>query len=192
MEWSEAINELHDLSVEFTKQVNQLTFPASDRSRIGAALLDQSHEHAASIVLLLSRGYTGAAFALLRGQFESAIRGFWILRCATDQDIELFKQEKLDLWAGPLIEAVEEALGESKGLLSAIKQQAWGPLSSFVHGGFHQAVRRISEDSITPQYSDEEKSSIATFSRFCFFLAAVETCYVAGDEDLAIAWARRY
>ncbi|MGY6555166.1 MAG: DUF6988 family protein [Wenzhouxiangella sp.] len=187
-----AISDLEGLTREFATTVNELSFPARDRSRIGAALLDQSHEHAASIVLLVSRGYTGAAFALLRCQFESAVRGFWVLRCASEEQIERFKEDKFELKARELIAEVESALGEENGILSRIKNEAWASLSSFVHGGFRQAVRRISEDSITPVYSEEEQLSILQFSRFCFFLAAVETCYVANDENLAISWARKY
>ena len=187
-----SIDEYQQLTREFTEAVNKMSFPAHDRLRIGAALLDQSHEHSVAILVLLNHQCTGAAFALLRGQFESVLRGFWILRCASDGQLERFKEDQIDLHSREIIEDVEIALGEQSSVLSEIKRRSWPALSSFVHGGFHQAVRRISGDSITPVYTDKEKLSLIKFSRFLYLLAAVETCYVGGDEESAIYWAERY
>lgn len=191
MTLKDAIADLDSNVREFAEALDGERFPASDRSRIGAALLDQSHEHALAITLLLSQSIYGAACSLLRGQFESMIRGIWLLRCATEEQLTRFQDDHVDLTASQIISEVEKALGEQDSVLSQIKSKSWKALSSFVHGGFQQAVRRITPESISPDYSEEEIVALARFSRFCFLLAAVETCYVIENDELALEWAHR-
>ena len=191
MTLKEAVSDLDSNVREFAAELDGQRFPANDRSRIGAALLDQSHEHARAIALLLSQKIYGAAFSLLRGQFETAIRAFWLLRCASEEQLTRFQDDRVDLTASEIITEVEKALGEQDTVLSQIKSKSWKALSSFVHGGFQQAVRRITSESISPDYNEEELIALARFSRFCFLLAAVETCYVIENEALAIEWAHR-
>lgn len=162
-----------------------IEFPAFDRVRLSAALLDQVHEHHQAIQLLLEKELVGSAFALVRSTFEATVRGSWIFRCATDVEIEKFKKDTLSLNFSELIEAVEGCFETHGSALSEIRAKYWSGMCSYAHGGYQQAVRRISATDIGPEYSEEAQLGVLSFADFCVVLASIELCSLGGHDDLA-------
>jgi hypothetical protein len=181
----DAIAASRNLAAEFDSEVNGIEFPASDRARLAAALLDQAHEHHKAIHTLLDADLRGSAFSLIRILFETMIRGCWLFRCATDEQVTEFQSDVLDLPFGKLIEALEGVYDGGSGLLSSVKKHYWSALCSFAHGGYLQVVRRITPESISPSYSDGEVLEVAAFADFCFFLSCIEAMNICNRPELA-------
>jgi hypothetical protein len=180
------------LADSFDEVVNTLEFQASDRTRLGAALLDQAHEHHKAIRLLLSNSTVGSAFSLVRILFETTVRGIWLLRCATDAEVEEFKADTIRKTFGMLVNEVEDLFGTSGGVLSNIRTNYWQAMCSYAHGGYLQAVRRLTPEHITPIYSEDEKKEALQFADFCFVLASVEIFSVTNRPELAEKWGQYF
>jgi hypothetical protein len=138
------INRSKALSVWMSQNIDGMAIPADQRSRLAAGCLHLMLEHHDGIILLIDHGAYGSAFALLRLAFESYVRGVWLSQCATEEELEAFKKEKLGKSFGSLIKELEQRPGFSSGVLSIAKQQSWGFLNSLTHSGFAQVVRRHS------------------------------------------------
>ena len=185
MSLPDALKSARELAKRIAATAQGVQFPASDRSRLSAALMDQVHEHHESICLLLEKPLIGSAFALVRITFETAVRGIWLFRCASDAEVERFKADKLDKHFGELIDAIEGVVGAQGTALSQTKKRFWGDMCSYAHGGYLQAVRRISSTEIGPNYSEEEQIEALSFANFCLLLVSVELCALSNRDDLA-------
>ena len=122
------------------------------------ACLDLAVEHQAGIAVLADQPLWGPAFALLGIQFEAFIRGVWLARCATDDQLAWFKDGKLDKHRKfhELVTAVEKALKHDGGALTKLRAQSWAMFNDFTHTGFQHVVRRNSATTTGPNYADPE------------------------------------
>ncbi|KEI70322.1 hypothetical protein GV64_05870 [Endozoicomonas elysicola] len=110
-----------------------------------------SLEHAESFkILLASRNFT-SAISLLRLQFESLVRGMWVLYAASDTALrkltaDLTEESQKRANNLPMLSEMIKQL-EGKAPKNAIdpilefKEYSWKPLSSYVHGGLHAIDR---------------------------------------------------
>ena len=185
MSLTEALESSRELVGRINAAAQGVEFPSSDRARLSAALMDQVHEHHESIQLLLEKKLVGSAFALLRVTFETAVRGIWLFMCATDVEVEQFKADRLNKKFAELISAVEAIVGAPESALSQVKAKFWGGMCSYAHGGYLQAVRRISSTDIGPNYSEEEQIGVLSFSDFCLVLVSVSLCALGNRGDIA-------
>jgi hypothetical protein len=176
------------LAESIDREINDLELPATDRARLSAALLDQAHEHHRAIRLLLSNDVVGSAFSLVRILFETTVRSIWLARCATDSELEQFKADTIDKHFGTIIGEVEAFFGFVGGTLFKVKLDYWRAMCSYAHGGYLQAVRRITTEHIRPIYSEDEKMEALRFADFCFMLASIEIFSLANRSDLAEKW----
>ncbi|CAH0535400.1 hypothetical protein VST7929_02973 [Vibrio stylophorae] len=110
-----------------------------------------SLEHAESLkILLATRNFT-SALGLLRLQFESLVRGMWVLYAASDialskLSVELNEENQRRANNLPMLSEMISQL-EKKAPKNAVdpilefKEYSWKPLSSYVHGGLHAVDR---------------------------------------------------
>ncbi|HDY7676836.1 TPA: hypothetical protein RQJ96_004324 [Vibrio vulnificus] len=110
-----------------------------------------SLEHAESLkILLATRNFT-SALGLLRLQFESLVRGMWVLYAASDIAVskltaELNEENQRRANNLPMLSEMISQL-EKKAPKNAVdpilefKEYSWKPLSSYVHGGLHVVDR---------------------------------------------------
>jgi hypothetical protein len=107
---------------------------------IGAVSL----EHWGAQRLLLREGLYVTGFALVRLQFEAVVRAIWILECAKADWLERFATPMADGQLeepvlGPPVPAMLSAIATKApviaGMLSQLKEGAWEPMHSYVHGG---------------------------------------------------------
>ena len=71
-------------------QIDGINIPSDDRNRFSSACFHVALEYQHAIVLLIKERLYGAAFTLLRSVIESYVRGIWLHRCATKEDIKNF------------------------------------------------------------------------------------------------------
>ena len=187
------LQSLLESSFEFVNVLNEkvdlLEIKNNPRNRAASACLHLSFEHHASILLLLNLGHSGSAFALLRAQLESYVRGVWLNRCATDDEVDLFISDKLkNSGFGTLVKAIENIENIEvfqQGTLSKIKRKGWDALCSYAHGGGRQVTRRNTEEEITSNYSDEEKIEVIETANLFALLASAESAEISRSEALA-------
>jgi hypothetical protein len=108
-------------------------------------------EHAESFkILLASRNFTSAV-GMLRLQFESLVRGVWVLYAASDTELskltaELNNENAKRADRLPMLSEMINKL-EAKAPKNAVdpilefKEYSWKPLNSYVHGGLHAIDR---------------------------------------------------
>ncbi len=110
-------------------QLDGLNFPSDDRHRFSGGCFHATLEYQQAIVLLVKERLYGAAFALLRSVYESYVRGIWLHRCATEEDLENLakgKERKFD----KLVKAVENLPGHEDKVLSKMKERSWKAMNS--------------------------------------------------------------
>ena len=154
-----ALARAYDLSNWIDSSIHGLETPSGDREAMAGALLDQVHEHHKAILLLLRNSFVGSAFSLVRPTLETFVRGVWLLRCASDKEVENFAKDKISEKSfGSLIKEIEARPGYDVGVLSKVKKEAWSAMCSYAHGGYLQAVRRVIPDQIPTNYTDGRDS----------------------------------
>ena len=113
-------------------------------------------EHGAAVRILFGAGAPNAACALLRSQYEAALRGAWAVYAASNEKVDKLNQP-LDLDSeqaaknldGPekMLDALKARAGFNPQLmglvipLDEIRGHQWKAMNSFVHGGIHPLQR---------------------------------------------------
>jgi hypothetical protein len=113
-------------------------------------------EHALAARSLIADGHLPSAFALFRPQFESLVRGIWLLHAASGTWIEKFGQpltiasakhaNEGPRFADMLKELESHPMAPSHIVvqLREFKEETWKPLNSYTHGGIHPLTRLMS------------------------------------------------
>jgi Family of unknown function (DUF5677) len=179
-----ALESAAELTKWLDDSVHGLQIPSGDREAMTGALFDQVHEHHKAIQLLLKNSLVGSAFSLLRPTFENYVRGVWLLRCASDEEVKDFAQDRISKTFGVLIKEIEQNPGYNVDVLSKVKERTWRAMCSYAHGGFLPVVRRLIPGEITSNYSDEEKLDVIKSSDTIAMLAASEMFQMANRMDL--------
>ncbi|AYR25346.1 DUF6988 family protein [Herbaspirillum rubrisubalbicans] len=164
-----------------------LDLPADERSLIALGCFDVAIEHQAAIALLCSSELYGSAFALLRVLVESLIRGMWLRRCATDQQIRKFKTGDIDRSFKQLVADIEPKLGRSE-VLSSLKTHVWKTMSGFTHTGFHQVSRRHNSGKVEANYSEQDIVFILVTTELFGAVAHGEVIDMSGRQDLILEY----
>lgn len=145
--------DLHESIYGHVESLEPAPLPRADIA-FDAGLL--ALEHATAALELIDSGRVSSAFALMRPQFESLVRGIWLAHAASDLWVEKLSQP-LTLAAqrqaneGPMLaemlkqlETCPDAPAHIVGQLKEYRDVSWKVLNSFNHGGIHPLSRSIS------------------------------------------------
>jgi hypothetical protein len=183
-----ALEGAGEISNWIDSSTHGVEIPSDDREAMAGALFDQVQEHQKAIVLLLKNSFVGSAFSLVRPTFETFVRGVWLWRCASDEEVANFAKDKINGKPfAAMIAQIEAQPGWEVGVLSKVKKEAWSAMCSYAHGGYLQAVRRITPGQITTNYSEGEISEVINSSTAIALLAASEIFSMAKRKDLVEA-----
>ena len=174
------INKSEALIQWMDQRIDGLEISSDERTRISAACFDIALEHQKAIVLLIANQLIGSAFSLERLLFEAYIRGLWLGKCASSQEIEMYKKDQLDKSFSTLIKEIEQIDGFQDGVLSKAKAAGWKAMNSYTHSGFFQSVRRNKPDTIEPNYGEDEILEVLGFANSIGMLSALQiaiSCY---------------
>ena len=147
--------ELQKLSQEIENIVFQILEldPAKNekRSKIAKIACEISIEHSISVKDLISLSRVTSAIALLRLQFESLVRAYWIYNSASDLDVDKLSADldqttaksadKLPMLSEMLTKLEGKVGGSTYGMLQEFKNYSWKATSSYVHCGLHAVSR---------------------------------------------------
>jgi len=184
MNMEEELRKSENLIRWLDQQIDGLEINADDRTILAASCLDIALEHQKAVVLLISKKLIGSAFSLARLIFEAYIRGLWLSQCASEQEIEDYKTDKLEKNFSTLIKEIEELDGFKEGVLSTVKKITWKAMNSYTHSGFLQVVRRNKTETIEPNYTKAEIIEVIGYANAVGFLSALQIALIAGNETL--------
>jgi hypothetical protein len=180
------VKSAETLVTRLAQRIEGLKIPAEDRNRIAAGCFHQALEHHEAIVHLVRRNLLGSAMALVRPLFEIYIRGIWLGKCASKDELAAFQKGKIDKSFSDLVAEIEGHEGYNVGVLAKVKKQSWSAMNDFTHGGALQVFRRITSDSITPNYAAEEVAELLNFSGAVGLLSTSEVALLANRQDIAV------
>jgi hypothetical protein len=164
------------------KQTEGLTVPDNVRNRIAYGLFHLAAEHHQSIVFLVREELYGSALALVRPLLECYVRGIWVLRVASEVQVERFRENSKIKKLKELIAEVEKHPGYSVGYFADIEKYSLSALHEYTHGGIRQVVQRINMDSIVSNYSRNEIKKLLSFSGQIGLLVATELIVVTKND----------
>ncbi len=154
------------------------------RSRLAVRCFYVALEHQRAIVLLISHNLHGSAASLVRILFEAYIRGLWLFRCASDEDLQHFmKEDKLKKKFEDLIKDIEKRSGDDELILSMIRSKAWSAMNSYTHTGMSQLGRYNSSQAIEPNYQEDEVIEALNFANVFGLLSALWMTSVSSNTD---------
>ena len=165
--------------------VDSLALESEERIRVSGALLHLSLEHHGSIFALVDKQHHGSAFALLRPQFEAHVRGVWLHRCASNEQVGEFTADNEPPKINRLLEEIEQEPAFSEGVLSDLKKRVWGTMCGFTHGGYVQVSWRITPEEITSDFSEELLVDLLVTSCALSLQAYIALAALAGSGELA-------
>ena len=165
-------------------KIHGLEISSDFRFLAAGGCLDLAMEYQKAIVLLVSDCLYGAAFCLMRPIYESYVRGIWLHKCATPQELSNYSKDKVPHFS-ELLRSVETLDSHKDGILSKAKQNGWISMNSFVHAGYQQVVHRQTESSIEPNYDDSQIKQLINFANAFSCLSAIAICDLSDDVDIA-------
>ena len=157
---------------------------STKRARVAAGLYHLSKEHHGGIFMLASNQLYGSAFALLRPQFESYVRGVWCQNCASEDQLQSFVSGKEPPLINELLENIQTVRGYDEDKLRKSKDMVWRELCGYTHGGIFQVAHRNTEAEIAANYPRENVVGLLIVSATIAFLGLVAFARLLQDEEL--------
>ena len=115
-----------------------------------------SLEHAVSALVLFEQGLFSSAIALTRPQFESLVRGIWLLHAANENwvtklseplTMESAKRANEGEGLAEMLKQLEANPDAPAGIVAQLreyKEVTWKAMNSYAHGGLHPLSRTMS------------------------------------------------
>ena len=183
--------DLVELMTWIDNHTSGLSLPADERHLLAIGCLDVALEHQAAIALLHASDLHGSTLALLRTLVESVVRGLWLLHCASDDELDKFKNATLRKEFKDLVSDFETKIDQSPGVLSGFKSRAWKALNGFTHTGFTQVSRRHKPGRVEANYPDHELAQALDAAGAFGMVAAGQLIGMSERHDLLPLFSQR-
>jgi hypothetical protein len=144
-------------------------YPTDTKTHVLAAYVDLGLEYHKAIWLLKDAKLYGSAFALLRLIYDAMLRGCWINKVATPEQIEQALDDELrfprmDRMRDDIRRAYVDSTPEGETVMQPedadkffkVLKDIWEVTSSYTHSGSLQLRRRFTNGEIKPNYSDAD------------------------------------
>jgi hypothetical protein len=164
------------------------------RSTLAASYVDMALEYHRAITKLVQIECYGPACALVRLLFEAAVRGMWVMFCATSQEVVTIctrDDHKLFGNTEQLVKSVEDRIGPTANLLS-FHNRLWKTLNSYTHSGLAQLGRRsyrgakeqgYGERTIVEAVDHSTSILLLLFQLYFRKLGRVQQLWIAAIDD---------
>lgn len=115
-----------------------------------------SLEHATGAFALININLLPSAYALMRSQYESLVRGIWLLHAANDTwveklgeplTVETARRANEAPMLAEMLKGLEASNTAPQGIVGQLKEYrdvTWKALNSYAHGGLHPLARTVS------------------------------------------------
>lgn len=126
---------------------------------LALAVFQHALDIADGIIVLIEQNLPGVAWTLVRSLHECYVRGVWLLEHADNNQLDNFEKGVC-----PTLNKLTSLIGsepESAGVwIKGINDKNISVFHDLTHGGMEHVSRRITANSIEPNYSDEETVSL--------------------------------
>ena len=155
MNFSESLRVAKEIGTWLHAKTNNISVPSDKRTVMAIAILQQTLDVADGIVVLIDNNLPGPAWALARPMHEGYVRGVWLLRHASDENVEKFESGKCPNFPALLKDIGDdpETGGEFIKGMTELNLKSFHDLT---HGGMEHVTRRAKDSSIEPNYDEEE------------------------------------
>jgi len=146
-----------DSAAKFGEQIEKLVIskgqcPTGDRETLLIGYWSLIFDFHKGIISLISVGYHGSAFALVRSVMEVLFRSHLTIM-GTDEEVKKLQNDEYRVNFKEIAPRIDKAFG-LEGLLERIMDQARHVLHSYTHGGIMQLGKRFKGNDLQPNYSD--------------------------------------
>ena len=176
-------------SEKFYEQISDIMtgvdVPGDERSLCATILLHLTIDHCRATTVLCKAEIYGTAFALMRISFDTYVRGVWLRRCATAEQLDNYVADNHKRKFEDLIKDVETHPDFSTKMLSDTFKAVWKQMNSFTHGGLNQILRRRTATDIRPTYPADEIIGVIGQAEATCVSALVEMAGIADRTDVA-------
>jgi hypothetical protein len=117
---------------------------------------DVDMEHIQAIHLLISQKLYGSSFALIRPFYETFLRALWMLKLATDEEIDEINNNQFQF---PCIKKIVSDIDKeymNTKFFEEFRKSSWATLCDYTHTGTLQLSRRWTEEELIPNYKNSE------------------------------------
>lgn len=177
----QSINQAKELGIWLHERTNDKEHSGGVRERTGESILQLSLDLDDAILVLLEAGLPGPALTLGRPLFESYVRGFWLLRFASDEEIAEFNNGK-----GPGMDQLLKVIGNDPATgsawIHAFKNLNWRFLNDLTHCGSEHVRRRNTQDGVEPNYPEPELEALVRFGIELRFRIGSDFLSLMNDE----------
>ena len=143
-----------------------------------------AHEHHDAILALVHTGRLGPALALLRPCFEALVRGLWLLRGASKEQIERYIAGKDSLKIEALLSGVAKGPNGAEDMfLRDTWDKSKDSLHQYTHVSFQLLARRMSQELMEEAVSAIEVADAIRFATATAALASVEVARLGNCRE---------
>jgi hypothetical protein len=158
-----------------------LKLTVDGRRDLAVAALHVAIEHFKAIVNLTEDGLLGSAAALVRLEYESVLRGIWLAKAATDDQVAAYEKDDVPLVVN-MVEAIDKLDGGNHWM--TLHKPGYRALSGLSHSGIGQLSRRYEAGAIGSNYSDAFVSEMLVFVAHLGIVAMSELASQCHDNGL--------
>jgi len=182
MPLAQHLNQAKDLGIWLHERTNEKRFPDGIRERTGLAIFQLTEDIADAIIVLLDAQMSGPALSLARPLFEGYVRGFWLLKCASDEQVLEFMNGKCPNFSG-LLAAIPKGAESGGAWIHANSGKNLIAFHDLTHGGSEHVKRRIKDGSVEPSYPEHELESLVRLGNELRVRIGVELLSRMHDEE---------
>lgn len=182
MSLAQCIRQAKDFGVWLHEKTNERTFPGGIRERTGHSILQLSEDIGDAIIVLLDSKLPGPALSLARPLFEGYVRGLWLLKSASDEQVKQFLNGKCPNFPG-LLAAIGKDQESGGAWIHANGDKNLIAFHDLTHGGSEHVKRRNKDDSVEPNYPEQELESLIRFGNEIRIRIGVELLSALKDEE---------
>jgi len=144
----------------------------NERQTLLVTYFDICMEHIQSIHLLINHKMYGSAFALVRPFYETYFRALWMLKFASEPQVEGIRNNTLHFpQMGSKINELD-TIYTGTDFFQKIKHNTWSAMCDYAHSGTLQLSRRWKEDELEPNYEEAEIIEVLKGTRMILLLFA--------------------
>ncbi|MDR4468325.1 MAG: DUF5677 domain-containing protein [Nitrospira sp.] len=181
MSLSQSLGRAKQFGIWLHERTNDRERPGGVRNRTAESIFQQSLDCNDGIIILLEHHLPGAAWALARPLFEGYARGFWLLKFATDDQIEHFNNGQ-----GPgmdqLLKDISNDPTTGGAWIHETQRRNRKSFNNLTHGGSEHVSRRNTEDAVEPNYPESELEALVNFGIEVRILIGAELLSLMNDE----------
>lgn len=169
-------------------QISNLTPYREGRFTVAFQAGVLSIEHAIAALMLIGNELNASGYTLFRPQFETLVRGVWLLHAASDiwieklnepLTIESARRANSSLMLADMLKQLDNSAAP-KHLIDQLKEfrdVTWKDLNSYIHGGIHPLSRMLSG------YPPHLSYDVLRNSNALVAIAAQLTAIATGDKN---------